>query len=191
MKNVIFMPKIVPTDEKLSKFGGWEWMDITRKSWEYWCKKNDVLFVPLEEPIETDLKRFRVNWQKAILVFDELDKRKIDYDQICLVDGAAIIKWDAPNFFELTDHKLTAWRDMDNLRWIKNSIDGYKNFFDSFELNSTIYISSGLIIFNESHKKVFNSFKEFYYKIVQLSLESENQMLVTLTQNLIVDVCVF
>ena len=33
-----------------------------------------------------------------------------------------------------------------------------------FEINLINYISSGLIIFNENHKEVFNSFKEFYYQ---------------------------
>ena len=37
------------------KYGGWEWMDISRKTWEYWCKKNDVLFVPFE----TNRRRFK------------------------------------------------------------------------------------------------------------------------------------
>ena len=122
------------------------------------------------------MNKFRINWQKAIFVFDTLDKNDIDYDQIYLVDGMNMVKWDTPNVFELTDRKFTAWRDMDNLRWIKNSIDGYKNFFDSFELNSTIYISSGLIIFNESHKKVFNSFKEFYYKNIDMLIKLQDEL---------------
>jgi hypothetical protein len=32
--------------------------------------------------------------------------------------------------------------------------------------------------------------KEFYFRIVQLALESENLMIVNMTENLIVDVCV-
>jgi|TARA_B100000035_G_scaffold283203_1_gene265238 hypothetical protein len=162
-KNVVFWVGV--KNEKYSeKYGGWEWMDLSRKTWEYWCEKNDVLFFPFEEPIEKDLNKFRINWQKALFAFHILDYHAIDYDQIYLVDGMNMIKWDTPNVFELTDGKFTAWRDMDNLRWIKESVDGYKNFFDGFEINLTNYISSGLIIFNENHKEVFNSFKEFYYQ---------------------------
>lgn len=162
-KNVVFWVGV--KNEKYSeKYGGWEWMDLSRKTWEYWCEKNDVLFFPFEKPIEKDLNKFRINWQKALFVFHILDYHGIDYDQIYLVDGMNMIKWDTPNVFELTDGKFTAWRDMDNLRWIKDSVDGYKNFFDGFEINLTNYISSGLIIFNENHKEVFNSFKEFYYQ---------------------------
>mgnify|MGYP003136513350 FL=1 len=151
-KNVVFW--IGVKNEKYSeKYGGWEWMDISRRTWEYWCKKNDVLFVPFEKPIENDLLKFRINWQKALFVFDELERRNIDYDQIYLVDGMNMVKWDTPNVFELTDRKFTAWRDIDNLRWIHNSIVGYKPFFDNFELDTTKYVSSGLIIFNETKRR--------------------------------------
>ena len=52
-----------------------------------------------------DLFKFRVNWQKAMFVFDEMDRRNIDYNQIALVDSSAMIKWDAPNFFDMTDNR--------------------------------------------------------------------------------------
>ncbi len=114
-------------------------------------------------PVESKLTKCRVNWQKAIFAFDELERRGIDYDQICLVDSSCMYKWDAPNFFELTDHKFTAWRDMDNLKWIYESIQGYKEFFKGYKLDISKYFSSGFIIFNKSHKKVFNEFKQFYF----------------------------
>ena len=147
-KNVVWWIG-VKNEELSDKYGNFEYFEHSRKTWEYWCKKNDVLFVPFEEPIEDDLTEFRINWQKAIFVFDELERREIDYDQICLVDCAAMIKWDAPNFFELTEHKLTAWRDMENMRWIYDSIQGYKDFFDGFKLNQQKYVNSSPMIFNK------------------------------------------
>ena len=130
-KNVVWWVG-VKNEKYAHKYGGWEWVDISRKTWEYWCNKNDVLFVPFEEPVEKDLFKFRVNWQKAIFVFDELERRNINYDQILLLDSTCMIKWDCPNFFEMTDNKFTAIRDMDNLRWIHNSVQGYKEFFDNY-----------------------------------------------------------
>ena len=174
-KNVVFWVGV--KNKKYSeKYGGWEWMDYSRNTWEYWCKKNDVLFFPMEKPLEEDLTKFRINWQKAIFCFDILDEAGIDYDQIYLVDGMNMVKWDTPNVFELTNHKFTAWRDMDNLRWIKDSIDGYKNFFDGFELDMTIYISSGLIIFNKSHKDVLQSLKKFYYDNTDKFIELQDKL---------------
>jgi hypothetical protein len=74
-----------------------------------------------------------------------------------------MIKWDAPNFFDLTDRKFVGWVDNDNMKWIYDSIQGYKEFFNGFKLDQSKYISSGFIIFNESHKEFFNSFKQLYY----------------------------
>ena len=175
MKNVVWWIG-VKNDKYAEKYGGWEWVDISRKTWEYWCKKNDVIFVPFEKPIEEDLTRFRINWQKAIFVFDELERRGIDYDQICQIDCTHMIKWDAPNFFELTDHKLTAVRDTDNLNWIYNSIIGYKDFFDGFEFDKQKYVSSSPMIFNEEHKEVFKSFKKLYYDNVDTFVELQDNI---------------
>lgn len=156
------------------KYGGWEWMDISKKTWQYWCKKNNVEFVALEKPIEENLTDFRINWQKAIFVFDELERRNIDYDQICLIDCTHMIKWDAPNFFELTNHNLCGIRDLDNLNWIYNSVKGYEKFFN-FKLDISKYVSSSPMIFNESHKDIFKGFKDFYYKNKEFFIEAQDK----------------
>ncbi len=87
-----------------------------------------------------------------------------------------MIKWDAPNFFELTDHKLTAVRDTDNLNWIYKSIIGYKDFFNGFEFDKQKYVSSSPMIFNEQHKEVFKSFKKLYYDNVDTFVELQDKI---------------
>ena len=72
VKNVVWWPAIVHK-ENAHKYGNYDYFEYTRKSWEYWCERNDVLFVPFTEPVEDDLFRFRPNWQKIIFVFDELE----------------------------------------------------------------------------------------------------------------------
>tara|TARA_R110002110_G_scaffold70637_1_gene189286 strand:- start:888 stop:2231 length:1344 start_codon:yes stop_codon:yes gene_type:complete len=172
-KNVIFWVG-VKNQQYFEKYGGWEWMDISRKTWEYWCEKHDVIFFPMEKPIEDDLTKFRINWQKSIFCFDLLEDAGIDYDQIFLVDATCMVKWDMPNVFELTDHKFTAWREKDNLRWVYDSIEGYKNFF-SYELNKYDYFSSGVIIFNKSHKDIFLEFKQLYYDNIDKFVELQDK----------------
>ena len=160
-KNVVWWPAIVNEEHK-DKYGGYEYFEYSRKTWEYWCERNDVLFVPFTVPVEKDLFKYRVNWQKAIFLFDELERMGIEYDQIALVDSSFMIKWDAPNFFEMTDRRFTAWRDMDNMRWIHESIQGYKEIFNGFELDMSKYVNSGFMVFNGEHKKLFTGFKRFY-----------------------------
>ena len=160
-KNIVWWPAVVNKDHT-DKYGGYDYFQYSRKTWEYWCKRNNCEFVAFTEPIEKDLNRYRINWQKILFVFDELEKRNIEYDQICLVDSSFMIRWDTPNFFEMTDRKFTACRDMDNLRWIYDSIQGYKEIFDGFELDMSKYVNSGFMIFNETHKNLITDFKKFY-----------------------------
>ena len=173
-KNVVFWVGV--KNEKYSeKYGGWEWMDISRKTWEYWCKKHDVIFFPFEEPINDDLVNYRINWQKSIYCFDLLDEAGIDYDQIFLADATCMVKWDMPNIFELTDNKFTAWRETDNLNWVYDSVKGYEEFF-SYKLNKHNYFSSGVIIFNKSHKDIFLDFKDLYLNNTEEFVELQDKI---------------
>ena len=160
-KNVVFW--IGVKNEKYSeKYGGCDWMDISRKTWEYWCEKNDVLFVPFEDTIEKDLTKFRINWQKAIFCFDELERRGIDYDQVYLVDGMNMVKWDAPNIFELYDEEFCGVSDNSNLRWLNDSLNVYGKFFPNVTIDYYEYINSGVMFFNKEHLSFFETILEFY-----------------------------
>ena len=174
MKNVVFWVG-VKNEHYAEKYGGWEWMDISRKTWEYWCKKHDVIFFPMEKPLNDDLVNYRINWQKSIYCFDLLDQAGIDYDQIFLADATCMVKWDMPNIFELTDHKFTAWRETDNLNWVYQSIKGYEDFF-CYDLNKHDYFSSGVIIFNKSHKDIFLEFKDLYLNKVDEFVELQDKI---------------
>ena len=175
MKNVVFWVG-VKNDHYAEKYGGWEWMDISRKTWEYWCKKHDVIFFPFEKPVDDDLVRYRINWQKSIYCFDLLEEAGIDYDQIFLVDATCMAKWDMPNVFELTNHKFTAWRETDNLNWVNDSIVGYNDFFGDFEFDKQKYFSSGILVFNKKHKEVFKSFKQLYQDNTDKFLELQDKL---------------
>jgi len=150
MKNIVVIP-IIRNEKHKDKYGGFDWMEISKKSWQYWCDKNDCELVIYDTPSESDLFRFRVTWQRWFDVFDFLDKKDIEYDKVLMADACSIVKWDCPNFFDLVGENLTALRDMDNLGWIYESIQGYKSFFNEFELDITKYMNAGFVIFNKSN----------------------------------------
>tara|TARA_Y100000310_G_scaffold3230_1_gene4130 strand:+ start:214 stop:1032 length:819 start_codon:yes stop_codon:yes gene_type:complete len=174
-KNVIWWVGIENPQLK-EKYGNYDYFEYSKNTWKHFCKRFGCEFVEFSKPVEIDMFKFRINWQKTIFVFDELDRREIDYDQICLVDSSCMYKWSAPNFFELTEHKFTAWHDRDNMRWIYDSIQGYKEFFDGFELDQYKYINSGFIIFNKAHREFFNSFKDLYYKNIDEFVELQDKI---------------
>ncbi len=164
-KNVIFWCGVKSQDPYLQKkHGGFKYLDISRKSWEYWCKTNNCIFVPYENPSMADTNKYRANWQRWFDVFDELDRKNIHFDQIASVDGSSIIKWNAPNFFNLTQREFTCWRSLENLRWVYESATGYKQFFNDFQFDLTQYFNSGFVVFNEKHKFLFQALKTLYYE---------------------------
>ena len=50
-KNVVFWIG-VKNETYAEKYGGWDWLDISRKTWEFWCKKHDCIFYAYETPKE-------------------------------------------------------------------------------------------------------------------------------------------
>ena len=103
-KNVVWWVG-VKNDLYSEKYGGWEWIDISKKTWQYWC----------------------------------------------------------------------ALRDMDNLKWIHDSIKGYESFFN-YKLDIKKYVNSSPMIFNESHKEIFKSFKQLYYDNVDTFVELQDKI---------------
>jgi len=85
-KNVIWWIGVKNPDLS-EKYDGFGYYEYSKKTWQHFCKRFDCEFVEFSEPVEKDMFKFRINWQKAIFVFDELERRNIDYDQICLVDA--------------------------------------------------------------------------------------------------------
>ena len=161
-KNIVVIPMIIPKDKNLDKFGGWEWMLNSKTAWEFWCKKNNYELVIFDEPSIEDTTKYKITVQRWFDIFDFLDKKKIEYDQVCMVDASYIPKWDCPDFFELTDNKFATFQEQDNFKWVYESIQGYKRLFNNYELDILKYFHAGFVIFNKSHKSVFEKFKNMY-----------------------------
>tara|TARA_R110002012_G_scaffold100670_2_gene239414 strand:- start:15444 stop:16229 length:786 start_codon:yes stop_codon:yes gene_type:complete len=162
MKNIVIIPAIKPKDSNLDKFGGWGWMQYSIDAWTYWCNKHGYELVVYDTPSIEDTTKFRVTVQRWFDVFNFLDERQVEYDQICMVDASYIPKWNCPDFFKLTDNKFTATHEFDNLKWLYESIQGYKHMFNGHELDIYKYFNTGFVVFNKTHRHVFETFKEVY-----------------------------
>ena len=158
--NIVVIPSIIPKDKTLDKFGGWEWMDYSKKAWKFWCDKNGYELVIYDKPSIVDTSKYRITVQRWFDIFNFLDAKNIKYDQICMVDASYIPKWDCPDFFELTDNKFSVTADLDNLKWIYESIQGFKKVFGDYELDVFKYFNAGFVVFNKSHRLVFEKFKQ-------------------------------
>lgn len=172
MKNIVVIPAVVNND--LQKFGGWSWMQCSIDAWTYWCKKNNCELIVYDKPKHSDISKYRVTWQRWFDVFDFLDSKNIEYDKVLLADACSIPKWDCNNFFDLVGDNLTATYDMDNLGWIYQSVQGYKELFNNYNLEIMKYINAGFVIFNKSHKQLFKNFEIMFYENKEKILELQS-----------------
>ena len=81
-----------------------------------------------------------------------------------MIDASSIPKWNCPDFFDLTDNKFTVGRESDNLGWVYEAVRGYEDVFDNYKFDINKYFCSSFVIFNKSHKPIFDQFKEKYMK---------------------------
>ena len=79
MKNIVVIP-IIRNDKHESKYGGFDWMEISKKTWQYWCDKHNYELVIYDKPVQDDLFRYRLTWQRWFDVINFLDEKNIEYD---------------------------------------------------------------------------------------------------------------
>jgi len=174
-KNVLFWVGIKSENPHLrEKHGDFKYLDISKPCWEWWCKKNDVIFFPYEKTTESDTNAHKATWQRWFDVFKQVEEAGIEYDKIAVIDGSTLIRWDSPNFFELCTEQVTAFRSLENLRWITESVDGYNEFFNEYNFDMKKYISCGFQIFDKRHKKFLEDLQKFYFENYDSIMDLQN-----------------
>jgi len=156
MKNVIFMINIVKDDR--SRNQGY---DYSIKSWQQYAKKYDCELFVLNELV-ADLEYMTPHWTK-MYILDILDANEIEYDQVLYVDSDTIITPNAPNIFDISEHKFCAVPNFGDKDWMIRSMENYSyELFDNFKFPYFNYFNSGVMVFNKSHKEFFKSIQQFY-----------------------------
>lgn len=179
-RDVLFWIGVKNPDPLMNeKHGGFKYLDIGQQSWIWWCNKNNVEFVEytLEDVGNQDVGKHKPTWQRWFDVFRVLRERDIDYGKICVIDGSTIIRWDTPNFFNLCPAgELTAFRSLENLNWIAQGIDGYKDAWklNDVEFDLTKYVSCGFQIFDSTHKWFLEQLSDYYFTNNEEILDLQN-----------------
>ena len=154
MNNIVFITNLA------TEYDTVDYAEYCLGTWKYWCKKNDVQLIVLDQPL-VDTNYMKATWQRWYAL-DILESNNIKYDQVALVDIDTMIKWDAPNFFNETDHKLGACVDNDNVGWVIDSIEGYQKYFENTIVDWPEYFNCGYVIINETHKSLCKSITSFW-----------------------------
>jgi len=168
MKNLVFLTALKSKDEFLIKrHDDYSWMDYAIKTWTYWCEQHGHDFYVFDEPLEDDLVAHRPNWQRWFKMRDLLSS----YDQIMSVDASMMVKWNAPDLFEVSEGKWSALKSRENMKWTWESANGYQSMFPDVDFDVKKYFNSGLVIFNKSHADLLEKFEQFYHDNYEMIID--------------------
>ena len=152
MGNLIYTTAI---NHNTSQYQNSDYAQYCIKSWESWCKNNDIEFLVIDE--HNPRYKYPV-WCKDTIFELVGDK----YDKIGYVDSDTMIHWDAPNPFDLYEDEWCWVRDYANIRWTVNSINNYQKYYPNIKLDVFDYYNSGVSFFTKEHKPVYDALIELY-----------------------------
>jgi len=166
MQNVVYWIGVKNKDPHMNdKHGGFSYLDVSRKTWEWWCQKNNVVFVPYElSDYNPEKPGTKVTWQRWFDMKRVISDKGVTPNWIWAVDGSTMIRWDAPapwNQQELNPEIVYGHRSLENLYWINEGIQGYKDLFSVvFDLKK--YICTGNVILNAKNYGFLSDLEIFF-----------------------------
>lgn len=149
---------MVAIEDELSKHSHKIYFEHTINAWQYYCNKNNIDFIVVREKMPN--VKYSV-WHKEF-VFDYVGDK---YDKIGIVDFDTMVKWDAPNIFELYDDEFVGVLDQSSINWMTISQTAYRNAFPQFKnlhVGLGEHINGGVLFFTKNHKPFFEQLKKFY-----------------------------
>lgn len=155
-KNCIVM---VAIQDEASKYDHQKYFEASKQCWQMYCKKNNIDFIVITKKLPN--VKYCV-WHKEF-VFDYIGDK---YEKIALVDFDTLVKWDAPNFFDLYTDEFCGVIDNESLFWMENSIRSFKSNFEEIskvDISLSEYINGGVLFFTKEHKSFFEKLKKFYF----------------------------
>lgn len=144
--NVVAMPLLPAKELRGSKVRcDLSYAKYSRATWEWWCKRNRAEFVPLERSFGPDpfpnSPPTVTRWAMPELLVKEYGPQS----RIALVDADTMIRWDAPNFFDLAGTNFAAVLGA-NPYWIDRSVRAYQSMFPELLLPWWEYLNSGIVV---------------------------------------------
>lgn len=149
---------MVAIEDELSKHSHKTYFEHTIESWQFYCKKYNIDFHVIRKKLSN--VKYSV-WHKEF-VFDFVGDQ---YEKIGIVDFDTMIKWDAPNVFDLYDDEFVGVLDQTSISWMANSHSAYKSAFPQFKdikVGLSEHINGGVLFFTKHHKSFFETLKKFY-----------------------------
>ena len=121
-----------------------------------------MLGTPAAVPI-VDVNAMAPHWQRYY-IYDILENENVEDDNILYVDADAIVSWDAPNFFELSNGELGVVQDFASYEWVYNGIKGYQHLFKGIDYDWNDYFCTGFLLSNKKHRQFYQDIISFYFR---------------------------
>ena len=136
---------MVAIEDELSKHSHKNYFEHTIESWKYYCNRYDIDFKIVRKKLPN--VKYSV-WHKEF-VFDFVGD---DYEKIGIVDFDTMIRWDAPNIFDLYDNEFVGVLDQTSISWMFHSQLAYKSAFSQFKdvrVGLNEHINVGVLFFTK------------------------------------------
>lgn len=151
-KNCIYMVNI-PTDS--SKIDVRDYAQYSIATWEHYCSRHDIDLIVNTEP---DPRFTYPIWNKELVYI-----KANGYERIGIVDCDTMIRWDAPNIFDLIyPKKIYGVLDHCDLNWLLGSVNDRKHFFPDVDLDIFKYVNAGVIFMCNDQLHIFEKLLDFY-----------------------------
>lgn len=107
--------------------------DLPVLSWQYWCKKNNIDLVIVEEKTK-------------------IQDRMKQYEKVALINQNVFIKWDAPNFFDLFNDDICGVVDTSDFKKILIDIEKSNG-----NLNVDFYLQTDVLFFDSKYSNIIDN----------------------------------
>ena len=88
--NVVFWVGVKSNDSLLlKKHGNFDYFKYSKYTWEYWCRKNNVLYYEYDNPSLQNTGTHKVTWQRWFDLEQQLTN--LEWDKVAVVDASYMI----------------------------------------------------------------------------------------------------
>jgi hypothetical protein len=133
-----------------------------RATWQWWCNRNAVDFQVLDEPVPgyaSDPPTVQ-RWAHAAALLEA----GAPATEVAVVDADTMIRWDAPNIFDVCDTKTGMGVVIDDTLpyWNHRSIVAHRFLFPDVELPWWRYFNAGVVVLGARHRALLRAFLDFH-----------------------------
>ena len=132
----------------------------SRATWEWWCRRHGADFVPIEAPPQSHIfAEMPPTLQRWVAVDQAIAERGEDA-QVIAVDADTMIRWDAPDIFELS-RGFGAVIDVSRPDWIFFSLEHFQPLFPTVSIPWWEYFNSGLVVLGAAQRRVIRALLDY------------------------------